>query len=313
MQLMWTTKPSRLVEMVGTPASSCAPIPVLPSFSPHPAFKPPRGDVLLQSADSTIFSVHRSILMEGSTVFSDMFCAPSVQSSSSVGRTTREDEEIIIVAEPGYVLDALLRFLYPLPEPTFDSLSDLSLVLSACIKYDIPTALNVVRRNLVSPVFLSREPLRVFAIACRFGLQEEACEASRATLRITLLDAPLCDELRYVSAYDYHRLLTLHRSRASAARGLLSLRSRNCPVRCSQCSGGEGKYGSVARWWHEFERRAKDELSRRPLTDIIFSMRFLSECANAGCGRCGTSILDSYLFMEKLKADMDSLPDTIEL
>lgn len=271
----------------------------------HPNFSAPGTDALLQSSDSILFSVHRCILAEASTIFNELFLKSSPSSSDQPAKP-------LILAETGTVLASLLRLIYPLPPPIFNSLQELTAVLAACIKYDMSASLQVVRQTLVSPEFISREPLRVYAIACRYRLQEEAREASRATLQITLLDAPLYEELRYISAYDYHRLLTMHRARAGAAKSLLSLRSRNCPVRCSGCSGKE-EYGKIARWWHEFERRAKEELTRRPLTDIIFSMRFLSECANAGCERCGTSILDSYVFMEKLKAEMDALPDTVAL
>jgi len=71
--------------------------------------------------------------------------------------------------------------------------------------------------------------------------------------------------------------------------------------------------GTVALWWIEWERRAKEEVTRRPLTDIIFSLKFLSECASSGCRQCGTSVLESWTFLEKLKEEMDALPDMIEI
>jgi len=71
--------------------------------------------------------------------------------------------------------------------------------------------------------------------------------------------------------------------------------------------------GTVALWWMEWERRAKEEITRRPLTDVIFSLKFLSECANSGCQQCGASVLNSWTLLEKLKEEMDALPDTIEI
>jgi len=185
-------------------------------------------------------------------------------------------------------------------------------VLAACLRYQMTSACIILRQQLISTSNLLREPLRVFAIACRFGLVAEAREASRATLQIDIMNAPLCEDMRYVSAYDFHRLLVFQRQRAEAARSLLSRRSRNCRIRCSQCSrGSSGRYSTAPRWWYEFERRANEELTRRPLTDIIFSMRFLSDCAKAGCASCGTSLLDSHAFLETLKAEIDRLPDAL--
>ncbi|PVF96308.1 hypothetical protein CPB86DRAFT_512912 [Serendipita vermifera] len=282
-----------------------------PSFEPHPAFSVHNGDIVLQSSDFVLFGVHRCILSFSSAVFHDMFLLPSPSPPASV-TNTKSRKEPILLTESAIILDALLQLVYPMPPPIFDDLSQLVPVLSACIKYEMSAALRVVRQYLLSTSFLLREPVRVFAIACRFGLLEEASEASRATLRINLLEIPPCDELRYVSAYDYHRLLALHQSRGQAARGLLSIRSRNCPLCCAGCSPtGAGRYDYPPRWWMEFERRAKEELRRRPLTDVIFSMRFLSECAKAGCASCGTSILESFIFMEDLKKEMDALPDAL--
>jgi len=176
----------------------------------------------------------------------------------------------------------------------------------------MPAASSVLRQQLVSTIFLVREPLRVFAIACKFGLVAEAREASRATLRIDLADAPLCEEMKYVSAYDFHRLLALKRQRAQAAQNVLSQRSRSCHLRCPKCSRNSSRRHTLApKWWYEFERRATDELARRPLTDVVFSMRFLSDCANMGCSACGTNLLDSHVFLESTKAEIDALPDAL--
>jgi hypothetical protein len=285
------------------------------SFEPHPAFSMHNGDIVLQSSDFVLFGVHQCILSFSSAVFHEMFLLPSPAppafSPASV-TNTKSRRQPILVSESAMVLDAVLQLLYPMPPPVFDDLSQLVPVLAACIKYELSAACRVVRQSLLSTTFLLREPVRVFAIACRFGLREEASEASRATLRVNLLEMPPCDELRYVSAYDYHRLLALYQTRGQSACGLLSSRSRNCPLSCSGCSPtGAGRYDYPPRWWMEFERRAKEELRRRPLTDVIFSMRFLADCAKAGCASCGTSILESFVFMESLKTEIDALPDAL--
>lgn len=289
------------------PSSSSASPPRHPNR--YATFEVANGDTLLQSSDSFLFTVHRCILMQASPIFCDIFHIPPLTAPCSSTTSTLGS---IPISEPAKVVDALLRFIYPLPPPTFDDLSELVPVLAACISYQMTAAIDVLRQQLVSTRFLAREPLRVFAIACRFGLVAEVRKASRATLRIDVMDTPLCEEMKYVSAYDFQRLLVLHRQRSQAARSLLSLRSREFHLRCTKCSrSGSGQRTRAPKWWSEFEKRAKEELTKRPLTDVIFSMRFLSECANAGCSSCGTSLLDSYVFLETLKAEIDALPDAI--
>ena len=49
-----------------------------------------------------------------------------------------------------------------------------------------------------------------------------------------------------------------------------------------------------------------------PTTDVVFVMEFLFRAANkAGCPRCLESVLDSWKFLQDLKAAIDALPETI--
>ncbi|KAG8817882.1 hypothetical protein FRB91_003484 [Serendipita sp. 411] len=280
--------------------------------NPHLVFAPYNGDVLLQSSDAVLFGVHSCVLALASPVFRDMLSTSSLASPSQSPAGSFFIRKPIALSEPAHILEYLLCLIYPLPPPSFDNLSFLTLVVEASIKYKLSSVTNTLRRHLLSPLFLHRHPLRVFAIARRFDFLGEASEASRASLDVDMFSVPISEELRYISAYDYHGLLTLHYSRSQATRDLLSSRSKDCPLRCVQCSYDDsGGYELPPRWWLVFEKRAKQELRRRPLTDIIFSMQFLSKCANAGCPSCGTSILNSFEFMECLKAEMDALPDAI--
>ena len=312
-----------------------------PPYASHSFFKAPTADIILQSSDGVLFHNFRWILAEASPVFRDMLGSPATPTFSTP-LVFSEPPERIMLPEPASILDPLLRLIYPVaPQPEFTCLSTLKAVLAAALKYEVALASSALRQALVSPNFLENETLRVYAIACQFGLDDEAKIISRATLSIALLDEPLCDELKNISAYDYCRLLNLHRTRATAMKGVMALRGASCPIRCSYCSNtsneppgslpayhggdwGRGRTatngrgpprfgGTVALWWIEWERQAKEEITTRPLTDVIFSLKFLSGCANTGCRQCGTSVLDSWTFLEKLKEEMDALPDMIEI
>ena len=300
-----------------------------PPYPSHSFFQAPNADVILQSSDGILYHNFRWILAEASPVLREMLGPPPAPP------VFPESLERIVLSEPASVLEPLLRLIYPVtPQPDFPCLLTLKAVLAAALKYEIALASNTLRRALVSPYFLENETLRVYAIACQFGLDDEAKTISRATLAIALLDQPLCEELKIISAYDYCRLLNLRRTRATAMKGVLVLRGASCPIRCSGCSntsyeslgglsachGGvcaRGRptrpTGRVALWWIEWERRAKEEIARRPLTDVIFSPQFLRECVNGGCLDCGRSAFDSLIFLEKLKEEMDALPDVIEI
>ncbi|KAI9467305.1 hypothetical protein BJY52DRAFT_61975 [Lactarius psammicola] len=278
---------------------------IFSSPSSESIFSSPDADIILRTDDArpTDFRVHRCILRAGSPFFRTMFSLPQPECD------TNERLPVLDVAEPAAVLDPLLRFLYPVPDPEVSTLDMLVLIMSVASKYDMVAVMERLRVLLVSPAFLETAPVRVFAIASRFDMEEEAKLASKYTLRVQVLDAPLCEDLRHISAYAYHRLLELHRRRGDGARQLLCAPDG---LRCGQCNGSQ--YNAVAppKWWGEFVARAGEELRSRPTSDIIFSLKFLMECAHAsGCPRCPGSILESYIFLDALKAKIDALPSTI--
>ncbi|KAJ3478474.1 hypothetical protein NLI96_g9733 [Meripilus lineatus] len=232
-----------------------------------------------------------------------MFTLPQSASDSC-----SEEPPIIDVSESNDTLEKLLQFIYPVIPPPVHTLDELVDLLEAAYKYDLTVAIETLRKLLVEPRFVQMAPTRVYAIASRFELEEEAKIASRYTLSVNVLDCPLSEDLKFISAFQYRRLLDLHRSRAKAAQELLQIPEH---VKCMLCNGTHYGVFLQPRWWKDFEERAKEELSVRPTTDVIFSMGFLAKAGKAGCERCSGSILESYWFLEELKKKIDELPSTI--
>ncbi|GLB34231.1 hypothetical protein LshimejAT787_0111150 [Lyophyllum shimeji] len=263
------------------------------------------ADVILQSCepdDPSEFRVHRCILAAASPFFHDMFTLPQTP-------TAKQQIPVISVAESRDTLRTLLEFVYPIEDPTISSLDELVPVLGAAVKYDFAGAVGTLRKLLVSPQFVEAEPTRVYAIACRFDLEDEARIASKYTLNVHVLDAPLSDDLKFITAYSYHRLLDLHQRRVQAALAMLKIPG---DIKCMQCNGSSFSVYATPKWWYEFERRAREELSRRPTTEVIFGMEFLAQVViGAGCPRCAGSILDAWRFLQELKRSIDELPATI--
>ena len=262
------------------------------------------ADVILVSSEPkpTEFRVHRCILAAASPFYRDMFALP---------QSTSHDKQlpVIPVSETSPTLDGLLRFVYPVPDPHISSLDELVPILGAAVKYDFVAVIHTLRKLLLVPRFVKLAPTRVFAIACRFDLEDEARLASQHTLTVNILDCPISEDLKYITAYSYHRLLDLHRRRASAAQEILRLPQE---LKCSQCNGSGYSVFGAPKWWYEFERRAREELAVRPTTDVIFEMSFLAQMASAaGCQRCPGSVFDSIKYLQELKRKIDELPATI--
>ncbi|KAH9973001.1 hypothetical protein BGW80DRAFT_1310958 [Lactifluus volemus] len=251
--------------------------------SPDPIFNAPDADIIcvlmIHNQSTSKSTMHPS---PGSPFFQTMFSLPQPKST-----TTDELIPVLDVAESSAVFDPLLRFLYPVQDPEVTTLDALVPLLCAA----------------------ANAPLRVFAIASRFDMEEEAKMASKHTLRMRVLDAPLSDDLRHISAYSYHQLLQLHQRRGEAALQALCVSKG---LRCLQCNGTNPNAVAPPKWWGEFVTRAEEELRIRPTTEIIFSPKFLMQCALAtGCPRCSGSILESFIFLDALKEKIDALPSTI--
>lgn len=268
-------------------------------------FDDPTADFILRSGlPATDFHVHRLILTLASPFFDQMLSLPQ----PSPGEATKIP--IVEVSEPPETLQLLLQFVYPVPDPIIDDdLDTLILVLHAAIKYEFLSAIESLRKQLVSERYLKQSPTRIYAVASRYELEEETRLASKHTLGISVLDGPLSEELRYISAHSYHRLLALHHTRAKAAKALLRLRD---DVKCMECNGTYGAFSEGPKWWLDFQRRAAEELGARPTTDVIFTTEFLSKSFHqVGCRKCPLSLLESWSFLEELKRKIDELPATV--
>ncbi|KAI0371628.1 hypothetical protein BV20DRAFT_186800 [Pilatotrama ljubarskyi] len=262
----------------------------------------PYDDKLMCSSKSVDFRVHRCILSAASPVFEGMFSLPQP--------ATEGDAVIPVIPFPetSVVLETILRFIYPVADPVIDTLDQLALALEAARKYDFGAVVDALRKRLVALDFLETSPLRVYGIATRYDLFEEVEVASKATLRTSLAEQQPHEDLKHMSAYDYHRLIVLREQRAQAAMELLK---PPLDLKCMQCNGRWDKAREPPRWWADYRERASEELRSRPTTGVIFSLPFLQLSAQAGCAGCAASILNSAWFFEQLKRSIDDLPATV--
>ncbi len=287
--------------------------------------------ILLTTAEDGIvskFHVHKKILSEASPFFETLFSLQQPPSQpdepGTLPRSLSHGKGLptVPLPDPAHILDQLLRFVYyhPIHHPPISSLDELTALLAVATKYELVPAIDALRARLISSSFLGMDPIRVYAIARRFDLDEEATVASRWTLNVDILgdeygnndELNLHPSLRYISAYDFYQLLVLHRRRAKAARALLVIPD---DIKCMQCNGSVFTMNSPPKWWKEWVGSAKEGLGTKnfAMTDRIFGVDYLFEVARrTGCAGCTESVLHSWTFLMELKGRIDKLvPTTI--
>ncbi|KAF9645861.1 hypothetical protein BDM02DRAFT_3076940, partial [Thelephora ganbajun] len=175
-------------------------------------FDGPDPDVILRaplqqgSDEFKDFHVHKLILSIASTVFRDTFTVPQPPRSASEETTL----DIVSVTEPAKVLETFLQLIYPVDPPVIEDLRLLGDLFQLADKYMTSGVGMKLRRFLVSPSFLSDDPIGVFAIACRSNLEKEARLAVSHTFSIDVTPSISTEHLQAMTTQTYHRLLVEH-------------------------------------------------------------------------------------------------------
>ncbi|GJE90671.1 hypothetical protein PsYK624_068150 [Phanerochaete sordida] len=229
------------------------------------------ADIIIRSSDGKDFPMYRVDLARSSPVFETMFSLP--QPDSSDPQSALENGlPVVDLTESADVLQVLLRFYLPRPPPTLNDLAMVVHVLEGARKYELAAAEDASIRMLEAAA--EREPLRVYAIACHFGLQPLARRAALACLREPL--AQLVDthveELQCVSGEEFRRLIKYREDclRAVAALGCLSptedthfvTATRHNIFTC-RCTPGDyvGHTRSMSSsWWNNYRKGLREKL-----------------------------------------------------
>lgn len=100
----------------------------------------------------------------------------------------------------------------------------------------------------------------MYALARRFGLDDEAHAAALHACRAPPQAWPFCDELAHISAADYHALLVFHRRFADEALQLFQAYNR----------GGESCGGCGKLWAKKYRAKAARVLADTPTSERVF-------------------------------------------
>lgn len=218
-----------------------------------PFVSDPGADIVLRSCDKHDFQARKAILSFASSVFNDMFSLP--QPTGRESGISMDDP--IELSETGRVIDALLRYCYPLPNPPVVDLVLAGLVLHAAEKYDIAIAVTemiavIHDQRLARPDFL----LFLYRRAC--NLRQETEARAYAWDCLTLSCSPIVKHGQGSSLdhalphlIDYHYGVSRKVvDRVSDFYWISSLtKSRYMWHRCSSCNVSEG--GKEPKWWRD--------------------------------------------------------------
>ena len=200
--------------------------------------------------------------------------------------------QTVNMEEKSVTLNILLQLIYPIAPPTFPGMSSsgevldakalvngIEPVLAAAIKYEMQPVVKELCSKLASAadatlpnggVAHDTLALRIFVLACRYGLKEEARSVAHASLRGRVRGV-FIEELRQLNAVQYFHLIQFHDKTVAAIRPLFQQDrppkpfSVLCPICSKQCP---------IRRWNAFAENAFPVLMNSPRSSFIFSTDF---------------------------------------
>ncbi|KAK0445724.1 hypothetical protein EV421DRAFT_2080105 [Armillaria borealis] len=131
------------------------------------------ADVILISCNNIRLYAHKFILSLASPFFKDMFALAQAPTDGTL--------PTVPMAEDGETIGQILRFCYPIKDPSFEEISALYRVMVVMARKYLMEDL-VIRARSELRKFSDAEPLRVFAIAYAMGWKEEATTAANMVL-----------------------------------------------------------------------------------------------------------------------------------
>jgi len=169
-------------------------------------------DVILRSSDNVDFYVMKTFLAFASPdVYGAMFTLPQTQHNIS----SPSGLHVVPVTEDSKALRILLLHCYPLdPQDEGNDVGDLARAMSAARKYAMDFTEKKIEKMLSSKAssVSNKGSLHVYAVACRYGLEELGRAAARKTLEIPPSHLSPSPELSHITGMDmYHLTKFRHR------------------------------------------------------------------------------------------------------
>ena len=161
-------------------------------------------DVVIRAAGTRDFRAHKLVLSLVSPIFKDMFTVPQPPNDNT-GTLPHVD-----VDESAETWENILRAIYHIPNSAIDNpdLDDLESLLLTAKKYEMQFIVDSHKKSFKNLAFIQQDPLRLYAIACACGLDDQAKYVARNAELVTIIRCSQGGDLRGASAASYHRLVT---------------------------------------------------------------------------------------------------------
>ena len=265
-----------------------------------PDFCADDADVVIRAAGVLDFRVHKLILSLASPVFKDMFTIPQPL-TDALDALPHVD-----VDESAETWEFILRTVYPMPHPIIDDLDDLEPLLLAAKKYEMQPLIDIHKKGLENLAFVQEDPLRLYAIACACGLEDQAKFVARNSELLTVTRRFNIGDPKGVSLGSYHNLVSFLAERdnewyQTLARAPISLDADGCRCR--------------AQLKEELYSKIRENLKRPYLQTEQVYLKALEDRSRYGplvCNgaeRCSTVDSGMRGFIERMVADRESLCD----
>ncbi|KAH9174346.1 hypothetical protein EDB89DRAFT_566211 [Lactarius sanguifluus] len=239
----------------------------------------PGSDTVLRSYDSHDFRVLKIYIVICSPVLQELI--KSVSNTSDVPNVEKQEPlPVVELLESKETLYSLLTFIFPVLPVLPSTPEKIMELLAVAQKYQMDSVMTHIRGAISrqDPPFLRSETaLHVYFLAQKHELRQEAVQAARVTLRLSMTIEDLGDKLEFpgmTGAY-LHELWKYHQQvRTDLRSGVLEFRNSGLPhdVQALRCSGPRSNMYPFPPWHRE--KPTLQILSNLALTPI----NALSDC-----------------------------------
>jgi len=258
------------------------------------------ADMIIRAAGTLDFRAHKFILSLVSPVFKDMFTVPQPPTD------TPDTLPHVGVDESADTWEYILRTIYPMPHPIIDDLDDLESLLLAAKKYEMKPLIDVHKNGLENLTFVQEDPLRLYAIACACGLEDQAKSVARNSELLTVTRRFNIGDPKGVSLGSYHNLVSFLAERDNEWHQTLSKTPISADADGCRCR---------VPIKEELYNKIKENLKRPYLKTEQIYLKALEDRSRYGQLMCNAaekcSTVDSGLkaFIERMVTERESLCD----
>ena len=260
-------------------------------------FDAPDIDLILRCSDGKELRVHRLIISISSPVFQGMFGLPQPTDPSS-------ETPSVDVPEPSDIFQPFIQYLYPQSPPKISDISMWEALYAIADKYGTEVIMDPLRDMLI-PRFLETSPLRVYALASRWGFEDEAKIASTRTLTIDIFRDLPQEDAGLMGGVACQKLYLLHFNRREAARALVTNHPLPTP-NDSSCLRPPPNYSSLVPSLCQ-RVGTKPWLTAEELYEDVARWEYPDKCGKT----CRNAISNMHVYFSSLLKGISELPQTI--